>query len=208
MKINNIKKKGNLSDDCDELEIENHFTRNFVISLNEAGFINVTVRIYVNLPEIIIKMSLSNKVKKLSNSSGDSVYVCTYESPVGKVITAADDDFLYIVTFEDTRNYEISFELLAQELSCKFIEAENKVLQSFKEQLSDYFSGKLKKFTVPIKTFGSNFQKVFFYIYLNFKQKYQFQVSHLIFTISGHKLINFSTNKPEIIEYFNLHGCN
>lgn len=107
-------------------------------------------------------MSLSIIISKFSNNSGASVCVYCYESPVGKVITAADDDFLYILTFEDSKNFEKSFESLAKELSCKIIENENKVLKKFKEELSDYFGGKLKNFTVPIKTFGSDFQKVSF----------------------------------------------
>ncbi|KAJ8722174.1 hypothetical protein PYW08_004576 [Mythimna loreyi] len=104
-------------------------------------------------------MSLSKILTKYSNNSGALVYVNTYDFPVGKTIAAADDEFLYIITFEDSKNLEKHFETLSKELSCKFIESENKVLQKLKTELSDYFDCKLKKFTVPIKTFGSDFQK-------------------------------------------------
>lgn len=124
-------------------------------------FTNCCLRqIRKNLIFIIFVMSLSTIIKKSSNNSGIPVYVNTYESPVGKAITAADNEFLYIVTFEDSKNFEKSFETLAKELSCKFIEGENKLLQKLKEELENYFDGKLKKFTVPIKTYGSDFQKV------------------------------------------------
>lgn len=105
-------------------------------------------------------MSVAKIISKFSKNSTTTVYVQTFESPVGKAIAAADDDFLYIVTFEDSRNYESHFEILTKQLSCKFVEYKNKLLQKFEEELSAYFEGKLKKFSIPIKTFGSEFQKV------------------------------------------------
>nr|XP_021185543.2 methylated-DNA--protein-cysteine methyltransferase, inducible [Helicoverpa armigera] len=104
-------------------------------------------------------MSLYKILAKFSKNSVSTVYVNNFESPVGQVTAAADDDFLYIVTFEDSKNFEKHFDTLAKELSCKYIESKNKVLEKFEKEFTDYIDGKLKNFTVPIKTHGSDFQK-------------------------------------------------
>lgn len=96
----------------------------------------------------------------------NKVYVNTFESPVGTVIAAADEDYLYIATFEDSKNFVKCFDVVAKELSCKYILEKNEVLQTFEQELSEYFEGKLKKFTVPIKMFGSDFQKVSYVFFL------------------------------------------
>lgn len=108
--------------------------------------------------------SIISKLAKDNTKSNHLVYCKIFDSPVGKTLAAADDDYLYIVAFEDTKNLEKKLEALSKELSCKFIEDKNKILQKFEEELKDYFDGKLKKFTVPIKSFGSEFQKVSTYI--------------------------------------------
>ncbi|XP_062525568.1 methylated-DNA--protein-cysteine methyltransferase [Bombyx mori] len=78
---------------------------------------------------------------------------------VGTIIAAADNDYLYIVCFEDTKQFENKFKALAKELSCRFVHEENKILNTLKEELLSYFNGNLKKFSVPLKTLGSDFQK-------------------------------------------------
>nr|XP_012550900.2 uncharacterized protein LOC101737268 [Bombyx mori]XP_037868513.1 uncharacterized protein LOC119628831 [Bombyx mori] len=79
---------------------------------------------------------------------------------VGTIIAAADNDYLYIVCFEDTKQFENKFKALAKELSCRFVHEENKILNTLKEELLSYFNGNLKKFSVPLKTLGSDFQKL------------------------------------------------
>ncbi|XP_026746879.1 uncharacterized protein LOC113508104 [Trichoplusia ni] len=101
---------------------------------------------------------LSKLISKFDKNP-NTVYVNTFESPVGTVIAAADENYLYIATFEDSKNFEKCFDVVAKELSCKYILKKNEVLQTFEKELSAYFEGKLKKFTIPIKTFGSDFQK-------------------------------------------------
>ncbi|XP_075977897.1 O-6-alkylguanine-DNA alkyltransferase [Anticarsia gemmatalis] len=102
--------------------------------------------------------NIINNILKLSKSSDKVVNVCAIDSSVGKAFAAADDDNLYIVTFEDSKSLEKKFEALSKELSCKFVEDKNKIIKLLEKELNDYLDGKLKKFTVPIKSFGSEFQ--------------------------------------------------
>ncbi|KAM3965301.1 methylated-DNA--protein-cysteine methyltransferase-like [Aphomia sociella] len=85
--------------------------------------------------------------------------ITTIETPIGKVIAAGDDDFLYMISFEDSKNLEKKLQILSENYSCNFVEGTNKVLEKFKYEFSEYFEGNLKNFTLPLKTVGSEFQK-------------------------------------------------
>ncbi|CAB3261598.1 unnamed protein product [Arctia plantaginis] len=86
------------------------------------------------------------------------VNVDTFVTPIGKAIAVADDDYLYILSFEDSKNLEKKFETLSTQLECKFVESNNKLIEKIKEEFSQYLKGSLKKFTVPVKFFGTDFQ--------------------------------------------------
>lgn len=105
-------------------------------------------------------MALAEILKKFSNNGTQKVFVDTFDSPVGKLVAAADEDFLYILSFVDSKNMEKMFQTFAKELFCEFIEGQNKMLKKLWCEIQDYFDGKLVRFTVPIKFFGSEFQKV------------------------------------------------
>ncbi|CAG4971521.1 unnamed protein product [Colias eurytheme] len=104
-------------------------------------------------------MHLSSLIENYSINSGNIVNVTEFDSPVGKVIAAGDAEFIYFVCFEDSKNLDKIFKTVSEELSCTFKEGKNKLLEIVENELRQYFAGELKKFTVPIKTFGSDFQK-------------------------------------------------
>ncbi|CAH0715424.1 unnamed protein product, partial [Brenthis ino] len=104
-------------------------------------------------------MALAEILRKFSNNGTQKVFVDTFDSPIGKVVAVADEDFLYILSFVDSKNIEKMFQIIAKELFCKFIEGQNKMLKKIWCEIQDYFDGKLARFTVPIKFFGSEFQK-------------------------------------------------
>ncbi|CAG4987068.1 unnamed protein product [Parnassius apollo] len=82
-----------------------------------------------------------------------------FDSPVGKIIGAADENYLYVVSFEDSKFFERKLQTLAEAINCYYIEGKNHVLQKLESELKQYFDGEIKKFTVSIKTIGSDFQK-------------------------------------------------
>lgn len=106
-------------------------------------------------------MTLSMCLKKYSIiTTNINVYVCTFQTPVGKVIASADDNFLYLVSFEDSKDLEKNFHTISSQTNCEFVEKKISLLEKFEDELYNYFDGRLKEFTVPLKTFGSDFQKV------------------------------------------------
>ncbi|XP_026499651.2 methylated-DNA--protein-cysteine methyltransferase [Vanessa tameamea] len=100
-----------------------------------------------------------SKILKCSKNGNNQVCVYSFETPVGKIVAGADDDFLYVVIFEDSKNVEKTFQAISKKLSCHFVEEKNKILDQFESEIKEYFAGDLQKFTLPIKTLGSEFQK-------------------------------------------------
>lgn len=87
--------------------------------------------------------------------------ICSCETPIGNVVAAADNKYVYLVCFEDATKLESRLKFLSKELNCDFVLNENnKILQQFRKQLLKYFDGNLVNFTIPIKTYGSPFQQV------------------------------------------------
>ncbi|XP_028158098.1 uncharacterized protein LOC114351191 [Ostrinia furnacalis] len=104
--------------------------------------------------------SLNHIFTKYSvNNSECSVYYYTFDSPLGDITAVADDSYLYMVCFEDSKNNESTIKSISKKLSCSFVEEKNEVLIKFEEELAAYLDGKLKKFTVPLKMIGTDFQK-------------------------------------------------
>ena len=71
-------------------------------------------------------------------------YASVVESPIGKLTILADDDFVYVITFE-----------------IKDIDGlhENDLTKNVVKQLANYFNGDLKNFNFPIKQKGTDFQQ-------------------------------------------------
>lgn len=78
-------------------------------------------------------------------------YTDYYESPLGKILLAAEADGLTGLWFVGDRHY-------AENLAEERAEKETKILRRAKEWLDVYFAGKEPNFTPPLKMSGSPFQ--------------------------------------------------
>lgn len=81
--------------------------------------------------------------------------VCTYmDSPFGQINLVVEDGFLVYV------KRTLSSSKSELETSCHDVcDADNKILDRAKFQLSEYFNGRLKEFDLPYKLIGTDFQK-------------------------------------------------
>ncbi|XP_013193242.1 methylated-DNA--protein-cysteine methyltransferase [Amyelois transitella] len=104
-------------------------------------------------------MTISKIVDRYNKDSNKTVYLCDLKTPVGKLIAAGDENYLYMLSSEDSKNFEKHIKVISEELSCRFTEGDTTLLCKLKDEIASYFDGKLTQFTVPIKTFGSDFQK-------------------------------------------------
>ncbi len=80
------------------------------------------------------------------------LYKTIYDSPIGKLPIFSEDDFLVALLWENENPKRII-------LPNNFIEKENQVLFETKQQLDEYFQGKRKIFSIPLKPKGTEFQK-------------------------------------------------
>ena len=81
------------------------------------------------------------------------------ESPIGELIAGATDEGICLLEFTDRRRASRECRDLVKLLRQTLEEGDNAHLHNLKKQLNDYFNGDLKKFTVPLVTPGTDFQK-------------------------------------------------
>lgn len=103
---------------------------------------------------------LSKIIEKYFKHGTNTVYLSYFDSPLGKLIAAADKSFLYFVLFEDSKDLEKNLQTLNEEMKCTFVEDKNDILMKLDTELTEYFKGNIKEFTIPLKTNGTDFQKV------------------------------------------------
>jgi AraC family transcriptional regulator of adaptative response/methylated-DNA-[protein]-cysteine methyltransferase len=81
------------------------------------------------------------------------------ESPLGPMILAANSKGLCMAEFSDRRMLEHQAESLHRYFKCAIVPGENEFIKQAKDELEEYFSGKLTKFRVPLLFPGTEFQQ-------------------------------------------------
>lgn len=81
------------------------------------------------------------------------------DTPLGPMLTIADDEALYLLEFVERRGLEHEIERLRQRTHAAIIPGDALSIQSIEEELKKYFAGKLKTFKTPLFYLGSPFQK-------------------------------------------------
>ncbi|HRE39731.1 MAG TPA: methylated-DNA--[protein]-cysteine S-methyltransferase [Ignavibacteria bacterium] len=94
-----------------------------------------------------------NKSKKIT-----VINIERFNTPLGTMIAGATDNELCILEFTDRRMLETELKQLTKLLNATYIQAKNSVIEKTKLQISEYFSGKRKKFDIKLLTPGSEFQ--------------------------------------------------
>ncbi|MFC4893118.1 methylated-DNA--[protein]-cysteine S-methyltransferase [Pseudofrancisella aestuarii] len=85
------------------------------------------------------------------------LYSKTIKSPIGNLIAIANDSALLALGFgENNINQKLA---KIDSKASKILEKTNKILEITAKELDLYFSGNLKKFTIPLKLNGTEFQK-------------------------------------------------
>ena len=80
------------------------------------------------------------------------------ETPLGAMLSVADDEGLRLLEFADRRALERELTILRQRLKTNVVPGEHRNLEAIRSQLARYFSGEELKFDVPLAPIGSDFQ--------------------------------------------------
>ncbi|MHA6697675.1 bifunctional transcriptional activator/DNA repair enzyme AdaA [Chryseobacterium sp. A321] len=81
------------------------------------------------------------------------------ETPIGTMYAAATEEGICMLEFTDRRMLETEFKDLAKSLNATIIQGDNPHFDTLEKELSEYFEGIRKEFTVPLSPVGTEFQK-------------------------------------------------
>lgn len=83
---------------------------------------------------------------------------CNFESPLGEMIAGATDDGVCFLEWHDRGGVDRIKERVIKRYRAQLEEGSNRHLELLKKELEKYFSGSLKKFTVPVAVKGTPFE--------------------------------------------------
>lgn len=80
------------------------------------------------------------------------------ESPLGPLVAGATGEGVCLLEFTDRRMLETQFRTVEKRFGCAIVPGRNGHLDRLKKELGAYFSGDLRRFTVPVVYPGTPFQ--------------------------------------------------
>lgn len=81
------------------------------------------------------------------------------ESPLGPMYACAVESGICLLEFTDRKMLETELKDLARRYNATIIQGENKHFDQLRQELTAYFEGKRKSFSVPLATPGTDFQQ-------------------------------------------------
>ncbi len=87
------------------------------------------------------------------------INVIRFTTPVGPMFSCATDQGICLLDFTDRKMLETEFKDLCKRLNAVILPGENPYLDQVQSELSEYFSGKRKNFSVPLHAPGTDFQQ-------------------------------------------------
>jgi AraC family transcriptional regulator of adaptative response/methylated-DNA-[protein]-cysteine methyltransferase len=95
-----------------------------------------------------------------SKSSGVHCLISKWiESPLGAILALADDDGLYVFDWVDRRGLEREIIRLRAKTKFAIVPGNHPVLDQAEREIGEYFAGKRSRFTLPLATRGTPFQR-------------------------------------------------
>ena len=83
------------------------------------------------------------------------LYESHFDTPIGRMISIFDDQFLYLLEFEERKN--LSAEI--KRLKCQILPGQTAVSKQIEEEIRAYFAGEKAVFTTALFIQGTDFQK-------------------------------------------------
>ena len=81
------------------------------------------------------------------------------ETPIGTMYAAAVEEGICMLEFTDRKMLETEFKDLAKSLNATIVQGESPHFKTLEKELSEYFQGNRKNFTVQLSPVGTDFQK-------------------------------------------------
>lgn len=87
------------------------------------------------------------------------LYASFISTPIGRMFSLSDEQYLYLLEFLDRRGLEKEIEKTRIKYNARIIHGTTGINRQIEKELTLYFDGKLTEFTVPIHYEGSEFQQ-------------------------------------------------
>jgi len=81
------------------------------------------------------------------------------ETPLGTMIACSDENGICMLEFSDRKALPTELKDISKYFNANIIQGENPHFKTLEKELSEYFAGNLKNFTVPLSPVGTEFQK-------------------------------------------------
>ena len=89
----------------------------------------------------------------------DCVFLAWFQSPLGPLLAGATDAGICLLEFSDRRMLEAQRATVGKLFGVPVVPGSNAHLERLQSELTDYFAGKLRTFTVPLLYPGTDFQQ-------------------------------------------------
>lgn len=87
------------------------------------------------------------------------IWLNRIDTPIGTMFAGATDNGLCLLEFTDRRMLETEFKHLVKRYNATLVRGDNSHIKQTKLELSEYFSGLRRHFTITLDTQGTNFQQ-------------------------------------------------
>ena len=87
------------------------------------------------------------------------VHLTRVSTPLGAMLAGATEDAVCLLEFIDRRTLELQLRRIQKHFNAFFMPSLNPMLERLSRELSAYFDGSLRQFTVPVSTPGTTFQQ-------------------------------------------------
>lgn len=81
------------------------------------------------------------------------------DSPLGRLLAATTDEGICLLEYTDRRMLERNLATMRQRVAAAVLPGQHHWLAQLKDELRDYFDGRLREFTVPVAPRGTPFQE-------------------------------------------------
>lgn len=94
-----------------------------------------------------------------AKGSEEPLFIDWIETPMGRMITIADEAALYLLEFTNRKNMRRQFDRLRKVQNRAVLPGRTKITEKIEAELDAYFTGHLSIFETPLATSGTDFQR-------------------------------------------------